>query len=119
MKEYSIETGYADKSWLNITVNDGQGERIGKSTAIIVLGKFVVVEQLSVLSEFRRRGIGTKVINRIEEWGVQNNATYSIMRFAPCDFGDTFTLSKTLTKNGYKFNYLGLFYYKRLDMTVA
>lgn len=98
---------YSDNKLAKLQVNGLSGEVAGKAMVIIYFNSVAVIENLQVLPPYRRNKIGTNIVAKIEEWSSEKNAKYTFMRFALCDFGDTFTLSKLLLSNNYKFNGIG------------
>lgn len=106
---------YSDNKLAKLQVNGLSGEVAGKAMVIIYFNSVAVIENLQVLPSYRRNKIGTNLVTKIEEWSSEKKAKYTFMRFAPCDFGDAFTLSKLLLSNNYKFNGIG--FIKKLDVS--
>lgn len=110
MERLLVERIYADRGLARFVANE-EGTTIAHSMSIVI-GRIAIIEQLHVNSNRRRRGVGSMLLSRMETWATEQNCNTIIMRFAPCDFNDTFTLSKLLKANGYSF-YL-LFHSKKI-----
>ena len=62
-------------------VADADGKAVGLVTAVKVLavghpGGYVKMNGLGVLPEYRRRGIGRMLMERVEKWAVERGAPY-------------------------------------------
>lgn len=110
---YRLEVNHRDSAATTLTVTNIGGEAVGKAIAMIYFKKLAVVETISVLPQHRKKKIATELLKTFEGWAAENGATHSFMRFAPCDFADTFTLSKLLLANNYSF--AGIGFIKRLN----
>lgn len=93
-------------------------EQTGNIAVIIALqtGKVITLEKISVLSEFRRLGIGTTLVSSLDAWSQSTDARIILSPLPVCDadeHSDTQATRRFFQHAGYSTPF-GIFLYKRV-----
>lgn len=80
-------------------------------------GQVIILEKIHVESDFKRLGIGTTLVQHLEDWGMVHQATHIVLPLPICEadtFGDIVGAKKFFESQG--FLTIGPFAYKHLHL---